>query len=54
MKRPIMAALLVPLVTFGLLIASNLFMTFAWYGHLNFKAAPPVCRDPDFLGDRLL
>ena len=23
-----------------MLIASNLFMTFAWYGHLRFKAAP--------------
>ena len=30
----------VPLVTIGLLIASNIFMTFAWYGHLKFKAAP--------------
>lgn len=30
----------VPLVTIGLLIASNLFMTFAWYGHLKYKAAP--------------
>ncbi|NDV01008.1 DMT family protein [Pseudoroseicyclus sp. CLL3-39] len=32
----------VPLVTIGLLTASNLFMTFAWYGHLKFKAAPLV------------
>lgn len=30
----------VPLVTIGLLVASNLFMTFAWYGHLKYKAAP--------------
>lgn len=30
----------VPLITIGLLLASNLFMTFAWYGHLKFKAAP--------------
>ncbi len=29
-----------PLVTIGLLVASNVFMTFAWYGHLRFKAAP--------------
>jgi uncharacterized protein (DUF486 family) len=29
-----------PLVTFLLLVASNLFMTVAWYGHLRFKAAP--------------
>jgi uncharacterized protein (DUF486 family) len=24
----------------GLLVLSNIFMTFAWYGHLKFKAAP--------------
>ena len=30
----------VPVVTIGLLIASNVFMTFAWYGHLRFKAMP--------------
>ncbi|RYY23837.1 MAG: hypothetical protein EOP62_18865 [Sphingomonadales bacterium] len=24
----------------ALLIASNIFMTFAWYGHLKYKAAP--------------
>jgi uncharacterized protein (DUF486 family) len=29
-----------PLVTIGLLIASNIFMTFAWYGHLKYKSAP--------------
>ena len=23
-----------------LLVASNVFMTFAWYGHLKFKSAP--------------
>ncbi len=27
-------------LTIGLLIASNVFMTFAWYGHLKFRAAP--------------
>jgi uncharacterized protein (DUF486 family) len=26
--------------TILLLIASNVFMTFAWYGHLKYKAAP--------------
>lgn len=31
---------LIPMVTIGLLLASNIFMTFAWYGHLKFKAAP--------------
>lgn len=30
----------VPFVTIGLLIASNVFMTFAWYGHLKFKTTP--------------
>lgn len=30
----------IPLVTIGLLLASNVFMTFAWYGHLKFKTAP--------------
>jgi uncharacterized protein (DUF486 family) len=29
-----------PVLTIGLLIASNVFMTFAWYGHLRFKSAP--------------
>ena len=33
-------ALPVPVVTIGLLVASNIFMTFAWYGHLKFKTAP--------------
>lgn len=28
------------LTTIGLLIASNVFMTFAWYGHLKFKDTP--------------
>ena len=30
----------IPLTTIGLLILSNVFMTFAWYGHLKYKAAP--------------
>ena len=29
----------VPVVTIGLLVASNVFMTFAWYGHLSHKSA---------------
>ncbi len=37
-----MPALPVPVITIGLLIASNVFMTFAWYGHLKFKTAPLV------------
>ncbi|ORE95727.1 hypothetical protein ATO13_02675 [Stappia sp. 22II-S9-Z10] len=35
-----MSAIPVPIATIGLLIASNVFMTFAWYGHLKFKTAP--------------
>ncbi|RYI16645.1 MAG: hypothetical protein EON48_10565 [Acetobacteraceae bacterium] len=27
----------IPVITIGLLIGSNVFMTFAWYGHLKFK-----------------
>lgn len=34
-----MPSLPVPVVTIGLLLASNIFMTFAWYGHLKFKSA---------------
>jgi uncharacterized protein (DUF486 family) len=30
----------VPVTTIGLLLLSNVFMTFAWYGHLKFKTAP--------------
>ncbi len=32
-----MSARILPLV---LLVASNIFMTFAWYGHLRFRSAP--------------
>ncbi len=35
-----MTTLPIPLVTIGLLVASNVFMTFAWYGHLSYKSAP--------------
>lgn len=31
-----------PFLTIGLLLLSNIFMTFAWYGHLKFKATPLV------------
>ena len=34
-----MPSLPIPVLTIGLLIASNVFMTFAWYGHLKFKGA---------------
>jgi len=33
-----MSGLPVPVVTILLLILSNVFMTFAWYGHLKFKS----------------
>lgn len=32
----------IPLITIGLLIMSNIFMTFAWYGHLKFTSSPLV------------
>jgi hypothetical protein len=35
-----MLGLPVPVATIGLLILSNVFMTFAWYGHLKFKMYP--------------
>ncbi|MEI4470033.1 DMT family protein [Frigidibacter sp. MR17.24] len=35
-----MPALPPALWTVLLLVASNIFMTFAWYGHLKFKSAP--------------
>lgn len=31
-----------PYITIGLLLISNIFMTFAWYGHLKFKDSPLV------------
>lgn len=35
-----MLALPIPFLTIGLLLLSNIFMTFAWYGHLKFKSSP--------------
>ncbi|MCF1708878.1 DMT family protein [Tabrizicola sp. J26] len=35
-----MPSIPVPVLTIGLLICSNLFMTFAWYGHLKFTDQP--------------
>lgn len=35
-----MSSITAPIATIGLLLVSNLFMTFAWYGHLKFKAVP--------------
>ena len=35
-----MPALPIPVVTIGLLLLSNVFMTFAWYGHLKYKSSP--------------
>jgi uncharacterized protein (DUF486 family) len=31
---------MIPLQTIGLLLLSNIFMTFAWYGHLKFRDKP--------------
>lgn len=33
-------AIPLPLLTIGLLLLSNIFMTFAWYGHLKFTDKP--------------
>lgn len=35
-----MGQLLTPVTTIGFLLISNIFMTFAWYGHLKFKDSP--------------
>ncbi len=35
-----MFGLPVPFVTIGLLLAANVFMTFAWYGHLKSATSP--------------
>ncbi|PIR00646.1 MAG: hypothetical protein COV66_05700 [Nitrospinae bacterium CG11_big_fil_rev_8_21_14_0_20_45_15] len=35
-----MSSIQIPFTTIGLLILSNVFMTFAWYGHLKFKSEP--------------
>lgn len=35
-----MTTISLPILTIGLLLISNIFMTFAWYGHLKFKATP--------------
>ena len=40
----------VPVATIVLLILSNVFMTFAWYGHLRYKALPAARRHRDQLG----
>ena len=37
-----MPSLPAPILTIGLLMASNVFMTFAWYGHLKDKSAPLI------------
>jgi uncharacterized protein len=37
-----MPALSTPAITILLLLLSNIFMTFAWYGHLKFKEVPLV------------
>lgn len=31
---------LTPYISIGLLLISNVFMTFAWYGHLKYKTSP--------------
>ena len=38
-RQTIMTARLLPLL---LLLGSNIFMTFAWYGHLKYKSSPLI------------
>lgn len=38
--NPVTATLSERLVPVAMLLASNVFMTFAWYGHLKYKSAP--------------
>lgn len=47
------------LITILLLVISNVFMTFAWYGHLKLQSAnievlAPYCRDTLLMGVGLL
>jgi uncharacterized protein (DUF486 family) len=35
-----MLAIPIPFLTISLLLLSNIFMTFAWYGHLKFREMP--------------
>lgn len=37
-----LSAIPVPVLTIGLLLISNIFMTFAWYGHLKYKESPLI------------
>lgn len=37
-----MSAIPIPVFTVGMLLISNIFMTFAWYGHLKYKSAPII------------
>lgn len=37
----LLSSLPIPLQTIGLLVASNVFMTFAWYGHLKNLSGKP-------------
>ena len=39
---PAIPVSLIPIFTILMLAASNVFMTFAWYGHLKYKAAPLI------------
>lgn len=39
-NSPVTEMLQTTLITVALLIASNIFMTFAWYGHLKFREFP--------------
>ena len=48
---PTISPTLLPIL---MLFASNVFMTFAWYGHLKFKESLAAARHHGELGHRLL
>ena len=41
MNIPLLSSLPIPMQTALLLVLSNVFMTFAWYGHLKNLASKP-------------
>ena len=49
-----MPAISLKLLPILMLFASNVFMTFAWYGHLKFTDAPLLAGDRGELGHRVL
>ena len=53
-RKDIHAAISPPVLPVLMLFASNVFMTFAWYGHLKFKESLAAARHHGELGHRVL